>query len=327
MTATYTYTSTDDLLDQACEWAVRLRGENIDDSLLDQFSEWLITSEEHQNAFTQVASISGELDAVKAMSMDHLIPETRQAAKPRFGWLHLSGGFAAAAIVVVAWLGLQPDLSVEHYQTAVGKQLAVSLDDGSTVELNTDSELEVHFNDEQRTIRLVKGEAFFNTAKDSERPFIVEIGDVSAQVLGTSFNVYRTTEQAATVVVTEGAVRVASTHYPSQATILEADQAAAYNLETGIEPIKVNLEAITAWRQQQVKFDNTPLHEVVATLNRYSATQISLLSNDIAYIPVSGTFSIEAPVDTALAVAASLEQLEGSLEGGKVKLYKSLNRI
>ncbi|WIO74175.1 FecR family protein [Porticoccaceae bacterium LTM1] len=327
MTATYTYTSTDDLLDEACEWAVRLRGENVDDSLLDQFSEWLTTSEDHRIAFTQIADFSGELDVVKAMPMDHLIPEAKQTAKPRFGWLRLSGGFAVAAIAVVAWLGLQPTLPVEHYQTNVGKQLTVSLSDGSTVELNTDSELEVRFDDEHRTIRLVKGEVFFNTAKDSERPFIVEIGDVSAQVLGTSFNVYRTTEQAATVVVTEGAVRVASTHYPSQATILEADQAAAYNHESGIEPIKVDLEAITAWRHQQVKFDNTPLHEVVATLNRYSSTPISLLSNDIAFVPVSGTFSIEAPIDTALAVAASLEQLEGTLENGKVKLYKSVNRI
>ena len=187
---------TDDLLDQACEWVVRLRAEKVANSDLEQFADWVTSSDQHRSAFDRIAEMWGELGITDNLPVNELpVPEPAQAPRQSrfaqwFSWPAL-GGVAAAALLAVAGLLMvssSPDL--DNYHTAVGEHLQITLDDGSQVDLNTNSELQVRYEGDQRWLQLVRGEAYFSVAKDSLRPFIVELNGVSAQALGTEFNIH-----------------------------------------------------------------------------------------------------------------------------------------
>jgi len=93
------------------------------------------------------------------------------------------------------------------YSTAVGSIKALPMKDGSTITLNTDSDIRVAMSDTERRVDLDKGEAFFEVAKDLNRPFVVRVGAERVIAVGTKFSVRREAEDVR-VIVTEGRVRV-----------------------------------------------------------------------------------------------------------------------
>ena len=93
------------------------------------------------------------------------------------------------------------------YHTAVGEQRMVTLEDGSTIQLNTDTAVNVTFSDDNRDIRLLQGEAAFTVARDPDRPFTVRSDSLYAHALGTIFSV-RLQENRNSVTVLEHAVQV-----------------------------------------------------------------------------------------------------------------------
>src|SRR6202040_1387699 len=119
------------------------------------------------------------------------------------------GGAAAAvciaAAIVVGWMAWSHQGT--SYRTAIGGIAAISMKDGSTVTLNTNSEIRVALNETERRVDLERGEAFFEVAKDHNRPFIVRVGDQRVIAVGTKFSVRREPNHVR-VVVTEGRVRL-----------------------------------------------------------------------------------------------------------------------
>ena len=324
--------TTGDLLDQACEWAVRLRGERLDDSILEQFSDWLSRDHSHRQAFEQVADMWGEVGVLPTAAVDALMPQARATQRPSLlgRWLSWRGGIAGVAaviaVVAVVYLLLPAATVLDTYRTAKGEQREIALADGSYVDLNTNTLLEVRLGDAKRSLRLVQGEAYFSVASDQQRPFVVDLDGVTAQALGTEFNVFRPDSGSAEVTVTEGVVQVADAARPSDVTILRQDEAVDYNSRQGISPVKAADAGVTAWRQRQMVFASTPLSEVISTLNRYSETPIRLISKDAALFEVSGVFSTEHPLETAQAVAEALA-LEARVESDALQLYKTGDSI
>ena len=163
----------EDLLDQACAWVVRLRAENVADSDLEQFADWLGLSQQHRQTFEQIADMWDDLAIADKLPLQQPAPvATPSGRQPlwRNSWLgwRSAGIFAAAATVVVALMVyLTPYLSssqqLHHYQTGIGESLTVTLADGSQVELNTNSSLKVHYQDDQRWLQL------FGTVKPTFR--------------------------------------------------------------------------------------------------------------------------------------------------------------
>lgn len=95
------------------------------------------------------------------------------------------------------------------FSTKVGEVSHIKLDDGSEVSLNTDSSIRVTMLKEERQIELLSGEAFFDVAKDANRPFTVATEEQQITVLGTAFNVrQREDENMLKVAVIEGRVAV-----------------------------------------------------------------------------------------------------------------------
>jgi transmembrane sensor len=95
------------------------------------------------------------------------------------------------------------------YETAISQQRTVTLADGSAVQLNTHTRLEVQLSGKLRELHLLEGEALFTVAHDTTRPFEVHVGEAVVRAVGTQFNIRRDVRDT-TVSVLEGAVHVSA---------------------------------------------------------------------------------------------------------------------
>lgn len=175
------------------------------------------------------------------------------------------------------------------YKTVIGEISKASLPDGSELQLNTNTELRVSFDENQRTIELLHGEAFFEVAKDPSKPFVVIVGDDSVTAVGTAFNVDASEQGSTEVLVTEGKVRVKN-ELNEQPVYLESGQKAlvvnnAYKVSDDSD-----LDSQLAWRDRELVFKGESLVTVIKEINRYTPLTLILVDPEIASIPVGGFF-------------------------------------
>jgi transmembrane sensor len=177
------------------------------------------------------------------------------------------------------------------FETPIGGVSTVPIEDGSIVTLNTDSEMEVRFSDRERRIKLKRGEAFFDVAKDRQRPFVVYAGERRVVAVGTKFSV-RLNSNAVRVAVTEGRVRLEERAPLERSTNLAAGAVA--DIEHSHVEVKrqtiAAIEQTLGWRAGYVIFDETPLAEAVAEFNRYNERQIVIDDPSLQAIRVEGNF-------------------------------------
>jgi len=117
--------------------------------------------------------------------------------------MFLAAAACIALLMVVvgfAWLKLRDPI----YRTAIGEQQTVTLNDGTRITLNTDTQLVVSYRQTERHIRLDHGEAMFEVAKQPQRPFIVQVGDQQVRALGITFIVRRDADRDAVVLIEWG---------------------------------------------------------------------------------------------------------------------------
>lgn len=227
----------------------------------------------------------------------------RSSRRPRRSspWLKLTGTLAAAAsVALIVWLMVPHVRSTVSFATAATEHRTIDLTDGSTLLMNTGSEIDVDYRPQERRVNLRHGEVHFSVAKSTERPFVVAVGAVQVRAVGTAFNIRR--ESAAVeVIVTEGKVRV-SREVDALATeplYLAAGEAARIEVDA-THPLpgagSLAPEAMReklAWQAPRLKFDNTPLSEVVTQFNRYSRVQLAIADPELAARPVGGTFNAD----------------------------------
>jgi len=232
----------------------------------------------------------------------------RQASR-RIGGFRSQWAAAIAACLLVMlaggtiWrdaidVGLRSD-----YATAVGERLPVTLADGSRITLDTDSAIAVDLNATRRYVRLLRGQAWFDVSHDSVRPFMVETPEGTVRVTGTRFDVRR--DDGSTVVsLAEGRVELTSPATAGQQPVaLIPGQQSRLTASGPSRPVPFDRTAITAWLRGQFVFYDTPLSQVVATLNRYRRGRIVIVDDDLNRLKVSGVFDTGDP-DAALAVIA-----------------------
>ena len=229
----------DSASDQAIEWLARIRSEDLQEGELGAFAEWLAASSQHQQAFddaTALWHVSGaaldqlpeEIRILEATSNGQLAAGQQLAAgkqinagdsakgigkamssqdsvvQPTYRPWHALG---VAATFVLACIVMLVQMQAPQFHTGKGEQRRIVLEDGSTVFLNTATRIEVDYTGQQRRIRLIQGEAWFDVRKDAKRPFVVEGDFATATAIGTSFTV-RDTDEFTKVAVTEGQVQV-----------------------------------------------------------------------------------------------------------------------
>ena len=183
--------------------------------------------------------------------------------------------------------------------SGAGETRIVDLPDGSRIVLNFDSVLQVRYDRQHREAVLNRGEAFFEVAADSTRPFTVDSGTSQVKVTGTAFNL-RVHPPAFIVKVMEGEVVVrADTNRNDQPVLLlRARQGVSIDSATGHSmPVTVNADAVGDWRTGRLIFQQTSLQEVAGELERYLGQPVRLQPDKrLADMTVSGVAMTADPL-------------------------------
>lgn len=204
--------------------------------------------------------------------------------------------FMVFVLSVVLW-SFNP---LQHtYQTEVGEQKTVTLKDGSVVSLNTNSSIRVVFNDWQRSVYLLSGEAIFEVVHDG-RPFIVHSDEVQILAIGTKFNVYRQ-DDSVVVTVVEGKVSVQSPLEAAgepTAAIKRVELALGEQVVVGrqvsfTEVAKTDLPQALAWTQKLLVFEDDPIRTVIQESNRYNKRQLRLEDSTLQARRISAVLSAD----------------------------------
>lgn len=207
-----------------------------------------------------------------------------------------------------------------YFSTTVGEVSHIQLDDGSLVSLNTGSAIKVTMSAHQRHVELVHGEAYFDVAKDAQRPFVVATEEQQITVLGTAFNVrHRNDEDSLKVSVVEGRVAVkrrapSGPATPEPEATKEDDERLLLAGDIGSFSDRSNViqqqqyaeaEVNNAWRRGIVRFDDDTLANVIRELNRYRVRKITL-TDPVKDLRISGVFHLKNGDAILAALTATL---------------------
>lgn len=324
----------DRVTDEAALWFVRAQDPGFSSDDHKELASWLACSAEHVREYLSLAAITQDVQSLLSTpSADELIALAREAADDhnvvallgadftavtpvaRLGEYgasdsaalsppaRRSGLWASAATVVFAVAASALYFTMTSpivYSTGIGEQVSFTLDDGSVVTLNAQSSLELNYTEAERNVRLIAGEALFNVAKYSERPFQVITERAIVRAIGTVFNVrYRGDD--ATVTVVEGIVDVQSPDSPSgtrgrgqvmlPVRLTVGQQARVASGEVAV--IDTNVDKTTSWRERRLEFDSWTLSAVVQEFNLYNERRILIEDAPLRARSISGTFSAD----------------------------------
>jgi transmembrane sensor len=307
-------------VDQAAAWIARLRAPDVGAGDYEAFALWLAGSIERRQAFDAMADLWTDLAVLNALPVAPPERPRRRwlPALPRWSWGAIG---AACAGLLVAVLLLVPgeEPGQQRMSSAVGAHEALSLADGSRVELNTDSSLTVRFDDTVRRLEIERGEAFFEVASDPDRPFRVSCGAAEAVAVGTAFNL-RCDTDVARLTVTEGRVRFGYAG-DRQGPIVEAGEHLLLDLATGEHRRDDDAyTAAVAWREWNLVFEDTPLIQVITELQRYTDTPIRITDSATASLRVSGVFDVRRAESVVEALAGSLPIEARRSQAGQILL-------
>jgi transmembrane sensor len=286
--------------DEAADWLARLDAAQAEPDAARaealEFDAWLNARPANAAAFDAAFAVSAELataapDILRELGAKPVRPARRGAAR---GWL-IAGGLAAAATLAIAVM--PPALLAPRTQTYVtgkGEHRTLRLADGSTVELNAGSRLSVALRAHERRLALPQGEALFDVAADTARPFLIDAGDRTVSVVGTRFDV-RHRGAALSVTVERGVVEVRPAEdaagrvyrlHPGQR--LDTAQGAAAVQLSPADP-----QQVEAWRAGRLIYRDQPLGDVVADLNQQFARPIVIDDPALGRTPVSGVLVLD----------------------------------
>jgi len=295
--------SPDSVHAQAVDWLLRIRSENCPETERHAFNIWLEASASHRQAYETVLAQWEWMEPFKAMNFPARDAALRYRGKsPRRLFIYSA---AATLLLAMGLTAFMPNgwLGIPHtYVAEKGDRQTVTLADGSRIELNTESEVRVHFNHWQRSVEIIKGEAFFTVNHDAERPFEVRAGSGRIRDIGTAFEVYIKPEHVI-VAVQEGIVEVQA----SGKRELTAGQQLAFSNSGEFQALQAqDVAGLTAWRQGNLVFRNRRLDDVLAEVGRYHDTRVRLQNESLGKLRVSGTFHTAELGDTLNAIAAIL---------------------
>jgi transmembrane sensor len=294
--------SSDSAHAQAIDWLLRIRSEHCTETERRAFNSWLEQSAGHRQAYETAQAQWQWMEQFKSMDFPARDAALRYRKKSPRRMLKYSA--AASLLLALGLTAFMPNgwIGIPHtYMAEKGGRQTISLADGSRIELNTDSEVRVHFNRWRRNVEMVKGEAFFTVSHDAERPFEVRAGGGRIRDIGTAFDIYIKPEQVI-VAVQEGIVEVQA----SGKRELAAGQQLAFNGNGEFQAVQgQDVASLIAWRQGNLVFRDRRLDDVLAEVGRYHDTRIRLQNESLSKLRISGTFHT-AELDNTLNAIATL---------------------
>jgi transmembrane sensor len=320
MTDARAYPKPDGGADEAAAfWDARLRNPDCTPAERAAFEAWRAGDPANAAAFEKLQQA---LDALRAAASRPELRAMRDAAlrtrrTPRTAWVT---GLAAALLIaisagwsalpqetkwsVIAALGFGepqstggwPALAAKTFATAIGGRSTITLDDGSRVTLNTQSRIETHFSKARRDVTLVAGQALFEVAHDATRPFVVTAGDRQVTAIGTAFDV-RLEPTGVRVVLVEGRVAVDERADGPIASLLGTERRELVAGQEYVSKAKsanivraADVNEAILWRDGRVAFNDVPLTQAIAEMNRYATGALVVADPSMARLRVNGVF-------------------------------------
>ncbi|WP_200975048.1 FecR family protein [Echinicola sp. 20G] len=212
------------------------------------------------------------------------------------------------------------EISYMEYSTPPGQKSTVNLSDGSEVILNSGSKIrfEKNFNSGTREIYL-DGEAFFDVAKDITRPFLVHTGKTTTKALGTSFNIKSYAGETRAISLVTGRV-VVSDSTSSRKVYLKSGDAVKLNQETReMSLYRFDRDLSIGWMEKKIIFKETPLLEMVRTLENWYGVEISIDHKPKTNLLVSGEFEDES-LSNILNGLSYTARFSYEIKGNEIKI-------
>ena len=276
---------------EAAAWMARLRDEQCGPDVEAQFRGWLDESEVHRRAFARMTQVWEDTGNIRMRARD-AISAVREHRSSRFNRLAPP---ALAATLILAAAGALLYWRDGALETGIGQEKARTLRDGTRVVLNTDTRIEVKYDEHERRVRLIRGEAWFEVSKHPTWPFIVSVGDREIRALGTSFIVRHDNVQDLAVTLVDGRISVApiatdDAALPLAPQFLAPGERLVVSRHQAPTMDRPELSRITAWERGRVEFEETPLKEATIEMNRYSRIHVTVPDAEVAQLRIGGVF-------------------------------------
>lgn len=325
--------------EEACYWLIKLDGdEPLSDEERQQLNDWIERNPSHSKELLSISAFWNDANILTELSVP--LHGKRENDRPTsFGfssfWQKYNrvtlACFCLLSIMVVMWNGQEEWVSNGLYATAIGDHRVTQLRDGSIVTINTDSQIQVDYSEQERKIRLLRGEAHFDVVHDPDRPFKVFVGEGMVRAIGTSFSV-KLTDSEINVLVSEGRVDLASTvtsgrrvqekhstvapekrpptrEFRKIASLNMGQRATFLNRIIDVQPEgKVNITASLikeisnldekeilrrlSWQKGYLMYEGEPLSQVVDDLNRYIPGTIEIEGAALGQLKIGGRFKV-----------------------------------
>ncbi|HWA08067.1 MAG TPA: FecR domain-containing protein [Opitutaceae bacterium] len=319
--------------EQAALWAARLEGSSLAPADRAALDAWLAEDPAHRDLLAQYRRFSSELEdrlLLLAAAGGVALPAAPAARHGwQFGWI-LGPALAAAALAVgVVWWA-RPAHQSASFATAAAQRREIALVDGTRVELDAGTRLDVEIGGAERHVRLSVGEAFFTVSKDPNRPFIVETPAGSVRVTGTVFSVHTEPSVGLDVTVVEGSVlvRPGIPGAPAAEPVsLHANDAVSIGPDGAVVKRTLSNDALDEallWRKGKVVFHTVPLRTALARIAHYAGREIHV-SDDAANLPVGGLYGLD-PDEFFKAFEALQPIRVTSTPGGPVQVTLAAER-
>jgi transmembrane sensor len=276
----------------AAEWISRQQFDTWNDAEHTKLDAWLAEADNHAAAYWRLKATWDRTNRLSALRR----PEGEAVIAPiqKRRWRIFAASFTLIAAIVGAAAYLFPPGGGETFSTAIGGHTALTLADGSKVDLNTDTILRAEIGTHARNVELVRGEAYFQIKHDAARPFVVTVAGHRITDLGTKFFV-RMVPKGLEVALIEGRARLDDTNTDAgkrhSAVLTPGDLARATADSMSVSRKRApELADDLAWRRGALVFHNASLADAAAAFNRYGGVKLIIVDPGVAALTINGTF-------------------------------------
>lgn len=284
------------ILDQAAVWMRRSAAGKLGPAEQQALRAWLAADPNHAAAMDIVSRAwiaAGAINDQGAMRPDILRARNFRLARSavRKGWRQpLLAGATALTVALALVIGWQSTSVEADYVSGPGEGHAVILADGTRVRLDAATHLQVRLTPLERRITLHGGEAEFDVAHETLRPFKVLARDLEIRDIGTRFTV-RHRAGAVRAVLLEGAADIRDADSGRVLAVLKPGQQGESRGRS--QPLRLstaNLQQVLAWRDRQAVFADTPLSDALAEIEQRAGVRVRLADPALSSLTVSGVF-------------------------------------
>ena len=295
------------VLDAAIAWQLSLDSDSPVER--EEFAKWHAAHEEHARAWRQLGMLDQRFSVASGPARTALL-QSRESIRRRVRNLG-SGVASVVAVIGLTLFAADRYLPLDYWladqRTATGEQRTLRLNDGTLINLNTHSAVDVRFDEKQRRVVLQEGEILVETGHGDARPFIVETREGSMRALGTRFLVKRE-EDGTRLSVLQSAVAAHPQSNPDELILREGQQMLIRN--NGLGPVTALNLGADAWTRGMLVMDNVRLEDLIHEIGRYRPGHLGV-APEVADLRITGSFPLR---DTDLALSALLPTLPVQIE-------------